>query len=191
MLRTVRLAEHLAPERSFDISGANFRLGCLLDDVLPHFRTGQWLLPRTFPADIDLHPAAEVFRVLSAQPIPDSPQANWERLEVLTDGSFDGGFSIWGFLVLGWTAVRVHVVGWAAGCVIVDEDSPLFVGASTHDAIKALAWLAQGPKGIPVHPWSDCVVALQQANGLCGMQDQDRLAYNTRAASPFSGRSSL
>ena len=115
----------------------------------------------------------------------------WDRLEVFTDGSFDGVRSSWAFLVIGWTAERVHVLGWTAGCVVIDADSPLlFVGAHTHDAIKgelsaifwALAWLAQGPK--LVHPWSDCIVAL----GEWTFWDARSRLLGFQYESPFSGR---
>ena len=59
---TLRLSQHIAPEQNFDISAVNLQLGCSLDDVLPHFRPGQWPLSRALPATLALHPAAEVFR---------------------------------------------------------------------------------------------------------------------------------
>ena len=62
------LDRYLSSARNYDISGVNLRLGCSLDEVLPHFRPGQWPLRRSFPEGLDLHPAAEVFRHLSADP---------------------------------------------------------------------------------------------------------------------------
>ena len=168
---TLNLDTHLSSTRHFDVSGVNLRLGCSLDDVLPHFRPNQWPLSRCFPDDMQLHPAAEVLRHLSKWQAHCGSPPVWEGLEVFTDGSFDGTSSSWAFLVLGWAGGHVFVVGWDAGCVVTAPEAPLFIGATTHSAVKgelsalfwALVWLAQGPKGIPVQPWSDCVVALQQA----------------------------
>ena len=186
---TLNLDAHLSSTRHFDVSGVNLRLGCSLDDVLPHFRPNQWPLSRCFPDDMQLHPAAEVLRHLSAWQTHYSLPPIWEGLEVFTDGSFDGTISSWAFLVLGWAGGHVFVVGWDAGYVVTAPEAPLHIGATTHSAAKgelsalfwALVWLAQGPKGIPVQPWSDCVVALQQANGVFGASAQDHLARHTRA----------
>ena len=152
---TLNLDTHLSSTRHFDVSGVNLRLGCSLDDVLPHFRPNQWPLSRCFPDDMQLHPAAEVLRHLSKWQAHCGSPPVWEGLEVFTDGSFDGTSSSWAFLVLGWAGGHVFVVGWDAGCVVTAPEAPLFIGATTHSAVKgelsalfwALVWLAQGPKG--------------------------------------------
>ncbi|CAE7260050.1 unnamed protein product [Symbiodinium sp. CCMP2592] len=155
------LANLLDASRCFDVSGVNFRLGCTLDDVLPFFRRDQWDLRRS------------VIQHMLQLPLPD-PETDiaplFSRIDVFTDGSFNGTVSSWAFLVLGWHGRDVYALGWIAGLVVTDPASEAYIGATQHDALRgeasalfwAMAWLVQGPKHVPVLVWSDCLVALQQ-----------------------------
>ena len=187
--QVLRLQDHVPRELCFDVTNVNFQLGMSLDDVLPLFRADSWVLPRQFPADLCLHPTAEIFRHLAALPLPTGHTASygsWERIDVFTDGSFDGKCSSWAFLVVGWAVGHVHVIGWSAGPVEVSLDAELFVGAGTHDALRGevsalFSWLLQGPKLAVVFVWSDCLVALKQTNGSYGSQADDCLSQHVRA----------
>eukprot|EP00439_Symbiodinium_sp_Y106_P041080 s5433_g5.t1 len=169
----------------FDLSHVNLHVGCTLDDVLPFFAEGRWCIPSRLPTDLSLPAVSEIFRhlALHAAEVVDAAAPHYEQLEVFTDGSFDGKRSSWAFLVLGWHSGYVRVVGWSAGPVVTDPSDGLYIGALQHDAPRgeasalfwAFAWLAQGPKHIPVHVWSDCLVVLQQANGHFGFPLEDLL----------------
>ena len=177
----------------FDLSHVNLHVGCTLDDVLPFFAEGRWCIPSRLPTDLSLPAVSEIFRhlALHAAEVVDAAAPHYEQLEVFTDGSFDGKRSSWAFLVLGWHSGYVRVVGWSAGPVVTDPSDGLYIGALQHDAPRgeasalfwAFAWLAQGPKHIPVHVWSDCLVVLQQANGHFGFPLEDLLVQGIRALS--------
>ncbi|CAE7254309.1 PEPKR2 [Symbiodinium sp. CCMP2592] len=190
--QTLSLSDALPSSVCFDLSTVNLQIPSTLDDVMMQFQEGHWQLHRKFPAHMPLHPSAEVLRCMAEQPatLPTAgPGANWDAIEVFTDGSFNGKVSSWAFLVLGWASDSVQVIGWMAEQVVVGESLPLSIGATCHDALRgeqsalfwALAWLMQGPTAVPVHIWSDCLVALQQTSGSFGCQAEDSPARSARA----------
>ena len=69
---------------------------------------------------------------------------------------------------------------WMALCISGRQLTTLS-SASFQPFSGHLSGSRRDPRAFPVHPWSDCVVALQQANGAFGALATSRLAGYTRA----------
>ena len=182
---TIRLAEHLPPIVSVDLSHVSMPLCQSIDQVLQWTTPGLWVLEKGLPAGLCLHPTA---RTLLEQCSPGDPPA-FHSTFIYTDGSYHQGISSWAFVVFGYQDARMHFLGWAAGKVPRDSEDPLFLCPCDSHALSgeqtALLWSAvwalQGPQSGHISVYSDCLVALNQAQGSFGWSAFDKLAPLCRA----------
>ena len=182
----LRLAEHLPPTLSVDLSHVSLPLRQSLDHVIGWTLPGSWCLPTHIPAGLSLHPAAR--ELLDKCSLGDPEEC--QHITVFTDGSFGNGVSSWAFVVLGTHSSRQYFLGWAAGRVPTDRADPLFICPCDSHALSgeqtALLWSAiwaiQSPRHTPARVFCDCLVALSQAQGNYGWSAGEELAPLCRAA---------
>ena len=184
----LRLFDYLPSAITVDLSHVSLPLQQSIDQVLQWTFQGSWALTSALPADIQLHPAARRLLALC----PPGELERQERISIFTDGSYGKGIASWAFVVLGASEGRTHFLGWAAGRVPTDPSDPLFLCHCRQHALSgeqtalfwATVWALQSPHNVPVQMFSDCLVALQQAQGLYGWSTSDDL----EAALPTSLR---
>ena len=183
---TIRLADYLPPVVSIDLSHVSMPLCQSIDQVMQWTRPRLWDLERDLPAGLDLHSAA---RALLEQCKPGEPSV-FQTIFIYTDGSLLRGISSWAFVVFGYQDGQLHFLGWAAGKVPSVPEHPLFLCPSDPHALSgeqsALLWSAiwalQSPPAGYIRVFSDCLVALNQAQGTFGWSPTDKLAPLCRAA---------
>ena len=182
----LRLSEHLPSAVSVDLSHVSLPLQQSIDQVLRWTLQGSWTLNAAMPADIRLHPAAKSL----LEHCSTGELWNQDFISIFTDGSYGEGTASWAFAVLGFSGGQTSFLGWAAGRVPTDPTDPLFLGQCQQHALcgeqTALFWAAiwamQGPYDVPIQTFSDCLVALQQAQGIYGWSSTDDLAPLCRSA---------
>ena len=182
----IRLSEHLPTSVTVDLSSTSMPLYQPIDQVMRWTLPDSWGLQTLLPAGIRLHCSAQAL----CEDFVELGSASLEGISIFTDGSFGQGVSSWAFVVLGATAGKTSFLGWAAGRVPEDPKDPLFLCSCESHALSgeqsallwAAIWAMQGPKGIPIKVFSDCLVALRQAQGIFGWSSGENLAPLCRAA---------
>ncbi|CAE7485179.1 unnamed protein product [Symbiodinium sp. CCMP2592] len=188
----IRIGDHLPLCQTFDLAAVSVDMGVSLDQVMHGIACDSWPLQHRLPELGDLHPAARVF--LSHCSLVD--QGTWSEVsnslshvDLYTDGSFDGNLSSWAFVAFGWSETTCYFLGWQAGVVQTSPQLPDYIGADTHHALAgeysalvwALYWGIQACTFPSLAYHSDCLSALQQANGQWGSQSGDPLMKASRA----------
>ncbi|CAE7829122.1 unnamed protein product [Symbiodinium sp. CCMP2592] len=188
----IDLASSLPASRCFDLTGISVDLNCHIDNVMQVCAHGCFLLQHSLPHHLSLHSATAQLLALCNDNLKGRPLADvgpMEYLDAHTDGSFDGKDSAWAFVVFGWLDSQPYFIGWHAGFTQTDAQCQDYTGATGHSAIAgeysalvwALLWSVQAPKSVGLELHSDCLVALQQANGIWSFQPTEGLASAARA----------
>ncbi|CAE7375700.1 unnamed protein product [Symbiodinium sp. CCMP2456] len=148
---------------------------------------GFWQADSELPPHISLHPAT--VHALKAHVSPaDVVGAGIARIEVFTDGSFDGLRSAWAFAAVAHSSIGSCLFAWARGEVALVAQ-PWFIGVTEHSALNAersalfwaLCWLLGINRAIPRSLHSDCLVAAGQARGTFGFSSGITVASACRA----------
>ena len=166
----LRLADHLPSARTYDLTALSVDFGEHFLSAFGLTALNSWTIPVQLPSQGLRDEAAR----LGIREYKFDPR-NFAQLHLYTDGSFDGSSSSWAFVVVGSDGEQDYLLGWAGGQVIVDPQHPDHIGADRHSAIAgeqcaliwAIIWALQGP-GVKISLFSDCEVALRQANGRYG-----------------------
>ena len=167
----LRLTDHLPPTRTFDLTALSVDLGVHFATAFELLNPGSWTIPVHLPSSA-LRAEAVRLGFVSRGPALSMPI----QLHVYTDGSYDGEYSSWAFIVVHPTAQQQQILGWAGGRVITEPEHPSYVGADGHSAVAgeqcallwATVWALQAPRHAELHFFSDCEVALRQATGRYG-----------------------
>ncbi|CAE7404568.1 unnamed protein product [Symbiodinium sp. CCMP2456] len=181
----LRLAQCVGT-RTFDLTGAQLRIGCTLDQVarlLNHDQNWLWPLPDG---------GSETLRTWCS----DYPYSSWhtvaghfEQVIVYTDGSFDGRTSSWAFHVIGRRTDTWCSLGWAGDTVQTDDTQATFLGAASHGALNGelsalfwcLSWLLSLPPGVQILIHSDCTTAIGLSEGCAGQYRGTDISCHCRA----------
>ena len=146
-----------------------------------------WELPSTLPVGIQWHPRTSL-ALASHVPFPQVSSQPISRIDVFTDGSFDGAVSSWAFAAVASVQSGVFLLAWARGRVAL-HDTAGSIGATEHSAVNgersalfwSLAWLLGVHTGIQRVVHSDCLVAGGQTNGLYGSAQHAPIAIACRS----------
>ena len=184
----LRLSEVLPPAPTIDLSAVSLSLYQDLDQVVKWTTIGSWHLNPAIPDALRVPRCVQA--LLTRQIHTSSPPTFVERLQIYTDGSFDGATAAWAFCVFGWHHGREHFLGWAGGPVPSGSKDPLWLApcaqhafsGEQHALIWAAVWALQSPLHVQLSLHSDCLVALKQSNGKYGWRSGDSLAPICRAA---------
>ena len=145
-----------------------------------------WQLPSALPAGLSLHPRTQA--AISAHVARDHPLSQISRIDVYTDGSFNGSISSWAFAALASQRSGVFLLAWARGTVALQGEA-LSIGATEHSAVNgersalfwAVAWLLSIDPQIQRVIHSDCLVAVGQTNGRYGSAAQAPITVACRS----------
>ena len=184
-VRVVCLTSCLPACREIDVSRPALPIARTLDDVVPLFRA-RWELRSVLPTDFRVHPAT--LNGFEGHLFGHSPSGAPPRIELYTDGSFDGATSAWAFAAFATWPQGTVFLGFARGRVSLEGD-PHYIGAECHSALTgersalfwALAWSLQLPDGMQCSLWTDCLVAKGQSEGSCSAVAQAVLGNACRA----------
>ncbi|OLP86094.1 hypothetical protein AK812_SmicGene32832 [Symbiodinium microadriaticum] len=185
---TLRLSEVLPTAPTVDLSAVSLSLYQDLDQVVKWTTIGGWHLHPTLPDTLQVPRCVQALFMHRAHS-PSTPTF-FERLQIYTDGSFDGTTAAWAFCVFGRHHGQEYLLGWAGGLVPTEPQDPLWLApcaqhafsGEQHALIWAAVWALQSPLHAQLSLHSDCLVALKQSNGKFGWRTGDRLAPICRAA---------
>eukprot|EP00438_Fugacium_kawagutii_P003318 Skav229332 [mRNA] locus=scaffold2917:96062:105952:- [translate_table: standard] len=156
----------------------------------------QLLTPETFPLcqsfeGLEGHFIAQAKECPVANPDPET-WAHFDRFVIFTDGSAvtESGRAVWAFVVLAETYGHPpEVIGWRAGHVNTQEDSPLFVHSESATSAtaerEAMIWALWWRRTVNLDKatffWADSTCALDVATGRVTSSPHDKGASYLRA----------
>ena len=146
-----------------------------------------WILPGVLPGCLRLHPSTSA-AFQKHVPLERGLASGLTKVDLYTDGSFDGSVSSWAFAAIGRSGTGAFLLAWARGRVSQPGED-FHIGATEHSAVNgertavfwAICWLLfiDGSVAREVH--SDCLVAARQADGSHGATSQVVIASACRA----------
>ena len=182
---TISLSRHI-PAPCFDLSLQQFPVGRTADEVFALLNCSPFHLACGIPDELRLHKATA--DMLLQLELTFCPVWAADRVDVYTDGSFDGQNSAWSCVVVCRQGKKAASVAWAGDVVCIDKESPKWIGASSHGALQAetsaitmfLWWACSA--GLPASTYihSDCLCALKRSEGAWHFAAEDKLACTCR-----------
>ncbi|CAE7220314.1 def6 [Symbiodinium microadriaticum] len=174
----VSLANSLPPAPTVDLSAVSLPLYQDIEQVVRWTWRGSWDLTIPLPRLLSLPAHIGIKLPLDPPVCSDGP---FERIQIFTDGSFDGSQASWAFCAFAGHQGNPCFLGWAAGTVLTHPGESLFLShcnisalcGEQHALLWAAIWALQSPCHVSLDILSDCLVALHQSSGSYGWAEDD------------------
>ncbi|CAE7033290.1 HERC4 [Symbiodinium sp. CCMP2592] len=133
--RVLGISDHLEPCRVFNLTDVQTPIACSFDDIAPLVRPGHWKLASLpsirLPGDV-------LDWLLQWDPCLDHiSYHDLQRVEIYTDGSYDGRHSAWAFHVCALADDHHYHLGWQGNRLTNDPTQASCLGAFQEGAFSA------------------------------------------------------
>ena len=182
------LSDYVGPV-SFDLTKQQAPLGRDLGEVRVLLDSMSFRLLDSLPGGLVLHGATRHALRAMTKPWREDELAEPLTFEIHSDGSHDAGQSAWAIVVLTKRGNRVQEVKWAADRVVVDPQSPTWLGATEQGSLQAegtgvcfaMMWVIANAVTVGGQLRSDSLCAIKRAGGEWKYPPGDKLASTARA----------